>query len=98
MPDFIKSLKKGTALIRTTVRDGSDSLARRTERAMSRNEEMLTSGMLFLMRQMSHFIERSFDLLESQLEESRLQQDVLRMEKELLRKQLAQQDADATDD
>ena len=61
---------------------------RRTESNLSRRDDPLAAGMLFLMQQMSQFIDRSFDLLESQLEESRLQQDVLRMEKALLEKRL----------
>ncbi|MCA9524322.1 MAG: hypothetical protein KC609_25315 [Myxococcales bacterium] len=92
MADIFDSLKKGTELVRSTVRQTSSELLARTRAQLELQRDPLAMGMVFLMEKMSALMDHSFQLIESQLEESRLQQEVLELEKELLRKKLANEE------
>lgn len=93
MADILDSLKKGTALVRSTVRETSNELLAKTRAQLELQRDPLAMGMVFLMEKMSALMDHSFELIQSQLEESRLQQEVLELEKELLRKKLADEES-----
>ncbi len=83
----------------TTITSRSKRLIRRLEehapldqakpsRTPSEMEQALMKGTYALMVGMARLLERSMDLVESQLEESRRNQEVMELKKRLLLKQL----------
>lgn len=91
MADILKSIQDTSALVRRSVREQSEFLLRRATDSLAIKDDPLAMGMLFIMQKMSHLIDRSFDLVDSQLEESRLQREVLELEKQLLKKKLTEE-------
>lgn len=91
MADILKSIQDTTAVVRRSVQTQSDALIRRASESLALRDDPLAMGMLFIMQKMSHLIDRSFDLVDAQLEESRLQREVLELEKALLEKKLAKE-------
>ena len=88
MPPIFDSIKKGTEIIRASVREQYTTAFERSHDELVRLQGTLIVGTLYLVEKMSLLMDRSLELIDSQMEESRLQKDVLRLKKKILERKL----------
>jgi hypothetical protein len=74
---MVKSIEKRCQI---TIEESDDTIVKL--------QATMAMGTLFLIDKMSHLMDRSMDLVETQIKESQISREVLELKKELLKKQL----------
>ncbi|MBU1240305.1 hypothetical protein KKF84_15995 [Myxococcota bacterium] len=88
MNPIIKSLSNSSRQMVKSMEQKCQVTILESDSTLTKLQGTMALGTLYLLDKMSHLMDRSMELVESQLEESRMNQELLQLKKELLKREL----------